>query len=184
MRMSLSDLAALGSFFSGLGVLVSLVFLYFQLRQIGAQVAQSEKNQRAMMNQGALAGTRDIIRAFAEPHAAALMSRVVAGERDFTGPELYQLSMLLRQSLIGMQDALFQHREGLIDEGTLENAFRANRSTLAQPVFRSIWLQSRETFAPEVASRVDKLIADRPIAKPADAIARFQANLAKVVNGE
>jgi hypothetical protein len=39
------------------------------------------------------------------------MSRVVAGERDFTAQELYQLNMMLRQSLIGMQDGLFQHRE-------------------------------------------------------------------------
>ncbi|MBP6012525.1 MAG: hypothetical protein KBA31_09885 [Alphaproteobacteria bacterium] len=185
--MSLSDLAALGSFFSGLGglgVLVSLVFLFVQLRQIGAQVKQTEKNQRALISQAALAGTRDIIRAFAEPHAAALMSRVVAGERDFTAAELYQLSMMLRQSLIGMQDALFQHRESLIDEGTLENAFRANRSTLAQPVFRALWLQSRETYAPEVASRVDKLIADRSVAKPVDAVARFQVNLGKLTTGE
>lgn len=179
--MSLSDLAALGSFISGLGVLVSLVFLYFQLRQIGVQVKQAEKYQRAMMNQGALAGTREIIQAFAEPHSAALLSRVTAGERDFTAIELYQLSMLLRQSLIGLQDTLFQHREGLIDDGTLENAFRANRTTLAQPVFRTIWMQSRETFAPEVASRVDKLISDRPVAKPVDSVARFQANLAKII---
>lgn len=109
------------------------------------------------------------------------MSRVVAGERDFTAPEIYQLSIMLRQSLIGMQDGLFQHREGLIDEGTMENAFRANRSTLAQPVFRALWLQSRETYAPELAARVDTLISDRAIAKPVDAVARFQANLTKVI---
>lgn len=109
------------------------------------------------------------------------MSRVVAGERDFTAQELYQLSMMLRQTLIGVQDALFQHREGLIDEGTLENAFRANRSLLAQPVLRAMWLQSRETYAPELASRVDKLISDRAVTKPVDAVARFQATLAKVI---
>lgn len=50
--MSLSDLAALGSFFSGFGVLVSLVFLYFQLEQIGSQVKQAEKNQRALITRG------------------------------------------------------------------------------------------------------------------------------------
>lgn len=53
--MSLSDLAALGSFISGLGVLVSLVFLYFQLRQIGVQVKQTEKNQRALISQASRA---------------------------------------------------------------------------------------------------------------------------------
>jgi hypothetical protein len=45
--MSLSDLASIGSFVSGFAVLVSLIFLYFQLRQIHAQVLQEEKNQQA-----------------------------------------------------------------------------------------------------------------------------------------
>jgi hypothetical protein len=44
--MSLSDLASLGSFVSGVAVLVSLVFLYFQLRQMNAQVLQTEKISR------------------------------------------------------------------------------------------------------------------------------------------
>lgn len=182
--MSLSDLAALGSFVSGLGVLMSLLFLFFQLRQISAQMEQAKKYQRAMMNQGALASTIEIIRAFGEPNAAKLMSRVLAGEQDFTAPEIYQLSMMQRQSLIGMQDALFQHLEGLIQEDTLENSFRANRSTLAQPVFRALWLQSRETYAPELASRVDKLISERPPARPVDVVARFRTNLAGVIASE
>jgi hypothetical protein len=42
--MSLSDLASLGSFVSGAAVLVSPVFLYFQLRQLSGQVKQAEKN--------------------------------------------------------------------------------------------------------------------------------------------
>ena len=50
--MTLADLAALGSFVSGFAVLVSLVFLYFQLRQLNAQVLQGERNQRALLNQG------------------------------------------------------------------------------------------------------------------------------------
>jgi hypothetical protein len=48
-------------------------------------------------------------------------------------------------------------------------------------VFRTLWLQSRETYASELASRVDKLILDRAVAKPVDVVARFQANLAKVI---
>ena len=173
--MTLSDLAAIGSLVSGIAVLVSLVYLALQVRQ-------TEKNQRALINQGATTQSRDSIRAFAEPHMAALISRAVAGERNFTAPELVQMSMALRLTLIGMQDVLFQHQEGLIDEGTLDNGFRASGSILAQPVFRALWLEGRGTYVPEFASRVDKLIADRPVAKPVDALARFQANLAKVIS--
>src|SRR5215469_1497977 len=45
--MPLSDLASLGSFVSGVAVLISLVFLYFQVRQVTAQVRQAERNQQA-----------------------------------------------------------------------------------------------------------------------------------------
>lgn len=49
--MSLSDLASLGSFISALAVLISLIFLYFQLRQLAVQVKQAEKNQQAAIQQ-------------------------------------------------------------------------------------------------------------------------------------
>ena len=173
--MSLSDLSSIGALVGGIAVLVSLVYLALQVRQ-------TEKYQRALINQGATTQSRGSIQAFAEPGIAALVSRVVAGERDFTAPELVQMSMVLRLTLISMQDALFQHHEGLIDEGTLDNGFRASGSILAQPVFRALWLEGRGTYVPEFASRVDKLIADRPVAKPVDAITRFQANLAKVID--
>ena len=46
--MTLSDLAAIGSLVSGLAVLVSLVYVSIQIRQ-------TERNQRALINQGAMA---------------------------------------------------------------------------------------------------------------------------------
>src|SRR5215472_17064452 len=50
--MSLSDLASLGSFVSGVAVLASLIFLFFQIRQMPEQVKRSEKNQQAAVGQG------------------------------------------------------------------------------------------------------------------------------------
>src|SRR5215472_16155920 len=49
--MSLSDLASLGSFVSGIAVLASLVLLFFQMRQMTEQVKQSERNQQAAVQQ-------------------------------------------------------------------------------------------------------------------------------------
>ena len=58
--MSLSDLASLGSFVSGVGVLISLIFLYFQVRQVNAQVGQAEKNQQAAIRQERSAKVSDM----------------------------------------------------------------------------------------------------------------------------
>jgi hypothetical protein len=50
--MSLSDLASLGSFVSGVAVVATLVFL-------GLQMRQTNLNQRALMQQGRSARTAD-----------------------------------------------------------------------------------------------------------------------------
>ena len=49
--MLLAELASLGSFVSGMGVLLSLIFLYFQVRQVTAQMRLAEKNQQALIQQ-------------------------------------------------------------------------------------------------------------------------------------
>jgi hypothetical protein len=51
--MSLLDLASIGSFVSGASVLISLVFLYFQLRKVNEQVTLNTKHTQALVWQGA-----------------------------------------------------------------------------------------------------------------------------------
>jgi hypothetical protein len=50
--MSLSQLAEIGSFTSGVAILASLIFLYFQLRQINQQVKQAEKISSPQLDRG------------------------------------------------------------------------------------------------------------------------------------
>ena len=76
--MSLSDLASLGSFVSGLAVLISLVLLFFQLRQLNQQVRQTERNQQASIRHGRITRGVDIQLARADPGAADAWRR---GER-------------------------------------------------------------------------------------------------------
>ena len=58
--MSLSDLASVGSFVSGIAVLVSLIYLALQVRQ-------AEKNQRALIHQGRVAQSTERFLRFADP---------------------------------------------------------------------------------------------------------------------
>jgi len=64
--MTLSDLAALGSFISELAVLISLFFLYFQLRQVNVQAQQAERTQQATIRHTRAARIVDIALASAE----------------------------------------------------------------------------------------------------------------------
>ena len=179
--MSLSDLAALGSFVSGFAVLVSLVFLYFQLRQLNAQVLQAETNQRALLNQGVANRTIDSLKWGSEPLINELNSRVYAGDTKFSAPELRQLRMYLRVRLTGIQDGYVQLRSGLVDQLTFDNVLQGTKGILSQRVFRALWLNNRLSYAPEWRDYVDRLIAELPLAEPIDAVAEFEARLVDVV---
>ena len=85
--MSLSDLASIGSLVSGMAVLVSLIFLYIQLREIHSQVLQAEKNQRAMMNQGVISRGVSIGVFLIQPQINYVGKAVLSGEPVITATE-------------------------------------------------------------------------------------------------
>lgn len=92
--MSLSDLAAAGSFVSGLAVVITLFFLLLQMRQ-------ANRNQRAVLNQGYYNRSTSNTQWFAEPARIALMVKVMSGETNFTSEEVTRLNYSLRVLLLG-----------------------------------------------------------------------------------
>ena len=79
--MTLSDLASLATVISSGAVLVSLIYLSLQVRQ-------TERNQRALMNQGAVTQIANSLNWLTEPAIADLAARIEAGETEFTPREL------------------------------------------------------------------------------------------------
>src|SRR5579864_6409927 len=130
--MSLSDLASIGTLVSSAAVLVSLVYLSMQVRM-------TEKNQRALINQGVIDRTLDMVRWNAEPHVSDLVTRVFSGDEAFTAEEINRLRLIMRVRLSNFQDAVVQRRLGLVDAITYENAFLGVKMLMAQPVFRAMW---------------------------------------------
>ncbi len=172
--MTLADLASIGSLISGVAVLISLIYLALQVRQ-------AERNQRALMNQGTAARVSEAILALAQPSLAGLYTRAHGGEIDFSAQEINQLAMVLRVSLLSLQDALVQHRAGLVDHVTFQNSTGAVRAILAAPAFRAVWARNRSSYAPEMAGFVDDLIAKTPLAPQVDLAAQFKADVAEIV---
>jgi hypothetical protein len=179
--MSLSDLASLGSFVSGVAVLASLVFLFFQMRQMTEQARQSERNQRALMNQGYFARVQENLHWLAAPTNNELRARINAGDTTFTAEELYLLNLVLRTTLMNVQDVYQQHQSGLLDTEVFDTSMLAFRTAmLSQPVFRALWMDTAPTIAPGFRAVVEAMLAEIPPAKPVDVVANFNANLAKV----
>jgi len=169
--MTLSDLASVGSLVSGFAVLISLVYLSLQVRQ-------SDKNQRALMNQGYITRTTSIL---TQGSVNDEVWRVIAGETDFSADELNRLAMTLRVALLNFQDVHTQFNAGLIDRITFDNSLGAIKGYfLSQAVFRALWIDARFSYAPELASFIDGLITEIPLAKPVDIVEKFKTNLALV----
>jgi hypothetical protein len=182
--MSLSDLASLGSFISALAVLVSLVFLYFQLGNLNRQVIQAEKNQRAALSQGYSSRTTENLRWSGQSPVHELLVRVDTGDTKFTAEELRRLSVALRLVVLNANDAFSQHQSGLLDTPTFDYAMTALKAWLVRPVYRALWLRSLVRFPLPAAfqAAVDEMIREAPLAKqPRDIVRDFEADLAKVV---
>src|SRR5262249_13546080 len=180
--MSLSDLASLGSFVSGAAVLGSLVFLYFQLRQIHEQAKQAEKNQRAIIHQGRTAQTTDRILRMAEPAFASVYLKVTLGREPLADEiEFRQFTMMMTVRFREMQDAFFQHDIGLLDEAGLSNHLGGFRGVLSAPAARTVWHMVKPAYDPRFVERVDA-IAEKSLHVRSDSsgLDHFKAELARI----
>jgi hypothetical protein len=176
--MTLSDLAALGSFVSGVAVLVSLVFLYFQLGQVRAQMAQAEKNQRALMGQGAIDRTISLNTWISE-HSALFLKSTTQPE-TLTDEEAFQLSTIVRNLVLNFHDYHLQHEMGLADRGIYENTVLSLQAFLAFPAYRASYRIRRLYYAPEVRQLIDAMIETLPLQSRISPAERLRVALAEL----
>src|SRR5476651_1302747 len=153
--MSLSDLAAMGSFISGFAVLVSLVFLYFQLRQLNAQVVQAEKNQQATIRQDRASRTIEVMLAASEPSLAGAINKAFSGGVEMSDTEVTQFGQWCRASFYNWEDSFYQHREGLLDDAAFNAFERSIKSVVSNVAIRAGWRMQRHAFGPAFVEWID-----------------------------
>jgi hypothetical protein len=173
--MTLSDLAALGSFVSGLAVLVSLVFLWFQLRQMNEQVRQSEKNQRAQIRQTHSMRISETFTRRVEH--AELWAKAYKGEA-LSDAEVYQVFQSMSAVWFSIEDSFYQYRDGLLDEAAWQANLAGLNTALRGPLLRAVWPMVRTSaVGTDFAGMVDKLVAETQPAPSYELIAQCRALL-------
>jgi hypothetical protein len=150
--MTLSDLASIGTLISSLAVLVSLVFLNLQMRQ-------TERNQRAMMNQGVMARDNAIMMMLQLPEVTQVFTKATTGTTDYTPIEIHHFSTALRGIMGQMQDAHVQKLAGVLSDDTYAFVENGLRYIFAIPLARAMWEDLRPTVSPLVGKLVDGYIA-------------------------
>src|SRR5690242_20183129 len=129
--MSLSDLASLGSFVSGLAVVVTLAFLLVQTRQ-------SNRNQRALMQQGRAVSQVDLLLRNSEPQFARVNLRGRAGDLTLSDEEIQTFIYLSLANWRSFEDGFLQHRTGTLDTQSFQSDTAIIRWILAVPSQRAV----------------------------------------------
>ena len=169
--MSLADLASIGSFISGLAVLISLLYL-------GLQVRQAKLHQQAAIRQGR--ADRIVMMSYQalDPSVADAVTKGYTGADDITATQLAQYSFVCQGIFYHYEEVFFQHKEGLYNAATYASFLTGAKLMLCEPGLRAQWKQQRVRFVPEFVSLMDKLLAEtKPVSHP-DRLAQWKAAIA------
>ena len=176
--MSLSQLGEIGSFVSGAAILTSLIFLYFQLRQINHQVKQAEKNQQSAIRQARAGRSIGIVLTGTEPSLADAFIKGAFGDEDISLTQHSQFSAVCRAIIINSEDTFYQHKDGLLDEASFVGFVAGMKGTMRYPGFRAQWKSARRNHGTEFVEFMDKLVAETPVARRIDILTRWKASVA------
>ncbi len=150
--MSLSDLAAVGSFVSGLAVLTSLIYLSLQVRQ-------SERNQQISIRHSRVSRTVELHRSLADPAIAAAWIRGSSNASEITQTELTQYISLCRAFFFHFEDSFYQRQEGLLNDAAFETVVAGARMLARSPGLRAAWKLARSNFGGPFLAFMDDVVA-------------------------
>jgi hypothetical protein len=176
--MTLTDIASLSSAISGIAVVASLVFLYFQIRQVTAQVKQAEKNQRSIVEQGRSTRVSDIqMHVASEPTLAVAVEKAMTGAADMTQTEFTQFRLYTYARFALSEDTFLQHKNGLMSDEAFATWERTFVVGFGAPGPRVMWKWVRQSYDPEFVAFTDKIMA-RAVVRGGDDLARWNTDLA------
>jgi hypothetical protein len=150
-RVSLSDLASIGSFISGVAVVVTLIFLLLQLRQ-------TERIQHGAMQQGRSARTVDFILRANDPVLCETIVRANQSDLTLTPVQIAALNTYAVALFWSAEDSFLQHQNGLLDAASWATEVATLKAFLLLPAWRVGWQMCRNQAGNEYGRFVDSLM--------------------------
>jgi hypothetical protein len=149
--VTLTDLASIGTFVSGIAVVISLIYLAVQVRH-------AQKTQRALMHQARTERLVNAAMASMHTDIADVVTKMVHGG-ELTPREVLQTYYYMRVQVCVVEDALWQYDAGFLDKDSRDTAILNLQRVLLFPAARAAWLMQRPQLPPAVRERLDKLVA-------------------------
>jgi hypothetical protein len=168
--MTLSDLASIGSFVSGLAVLASLVYLSLQIRQ-------TERNQQASIRQGRINRAVELEAARMEPFVAEAITNGIAGDQNLTPQQLAIFVSYAAAYFLHAEDTYYQHEMGLLNEAGFATFAAYQRYAFTQCGMRVQWKRQRVWYAGAFVAFMEKLLAEASASPARDALAEWRSDI-------
>jgi hypothetical protein len=142
----------LGDFIGGVGVVVTLVYLAFQIRQ-------NTRASRATTFLGLTNAWQDYLLTSASPEFSDLRNRAAADPSSVSESDYIRLYSHARVLFRRFENDFFQYRSGTFDSGAWEG-YRHSLATdiLASASTRAFWEQQRSAFGPEFIAFIEEQI--------------------------
>ena len=172
--MSLSDLAALGSFVSGFAVVITLVFLLVQMQQ-------TNKNQKSLMQQGRTARNVDLMLRMADPYMSEIMVRAAHGDLSLDASQVRSLERVAGALIWSYEDSFLQFKAGTLEASTWESDEETLRVLLAYPAWRYVWSRVRMYWTGAYRNHVDGILQETEIAQAPDESVEWKKYMTKPV---
>ena len=157
--MSLSDLASIGSFVSGVAVIVTLVFLLLQMRQ-------ANRNQRSLMQQGRSDRTVDLLMRMTDPTLSETIVGAFTADTAPEPPRLFAFHMYAAALFWNYEDSYLQFRAKTLDHASWDTDVSTLRGLLTQPAYRASWRLMRDGMGEQYRNFVDALTRDVRTTQP------------------
>jgi hypothetical protein len=151
--VTLADLSSLGSFISGIAVVVSLAYL-------GVQIRQNTKHSRALIQQGRAARIVDTALRLAELRADDGLNGCFEGAPQASAKDISRFLNVARAVFISAEDSFLQSEEGLLGASALESYKASLRTGTGSPGLAAAWILSRNMYEPKFRAFMDEINGD------------------------
>ena len=173
--MSLEQIFYLSQSVASIAVIGTLIYL-------GVQIRDTDRNQRAIMQQGRADRVSHTTTTLATtPQLAALWNRVFTANPEFTAEEFSQLVLVWRVAFISGEDSFLQHRCGALDDTAFASYAAGLRQFMCCPAMRAAWRLAAPQYGTEYRAWMDEQIAQTSRGPTPDTYARWQQLLREEV---
>ena len=151
--MTLADLSSLGSFISGIAVMVSLVYLALQVRQ-------NTKHSQALIQQGRAARIADTALRIAELRADDGLNSCFDGVPDASAKDVSRFLNVARAVFISAEDSFLQAEEGLLGFTAFESFKASLRAGMGSSGLATAWIMTRDMHEQKFRAFMDDINGD------------------------